>query len=517
MVEEQIDNRLVGNEADAGEYSVDDAPAPKARPKKNPRGSGITGSRVVTGHLIDDEKNTSLKDEKAYETYDLMRRTDTDVYQALEILKNPMLACPFVMEPASSEKIDLEIADFVASNLFEDLPWENLNQESLLRFDFGCQLFEQITDVALVERQRFPNLPTVRSSGRPKRGELVPALRWLAFEGRHPRTVRQWVPNERLTTRLDAIVQWFEGDDRRAAGEYRVEADHLLRFTHRQEYGNFSGRSVLRPMYADFREANHLRKVETVRHERQDCGIPVASIPQDADQDDIDDMEETLEALSAYEQSYLMEPFGWKFRFDTSGEGEGTKVGDRLRELRRSKLDTVLGGFMTLGQAGVGSNALVSGQKDTQVDYVEVSVRFTESIWNKGSDLLRPIRFLVDANYGNRRLELGSRGYPKLRAKNVRGRHYTQVLKLLTALAQAGLITITPAVQKFVLQALEIDGPSLVAGDEGDDQRGAHSESEKPDPAPGPPPTEESEEGEAEKPAPAAPKKAARRSRKETT
>lgn len=508
------------NRADASDLSAKDAPAQKARPRNRQRGSGVTGNRIISGYLVDDEKNTALKDEKAYEVYDQMRRTDTDVYQALEILKNPMLACPFVVEPASNKKIDREIADFVASNLFEELPWDRTNRESLLRFDYGCYLFEQITDVRMVERKRFPNLPSVRSVGRPKNGEMVPAVRWIAFEARHPRTVRRWVANPNLTTQLDAVVQWFEGDDHRAPGEYVMDAADLVRFTHNQEAGNFAGRSVLRPMYADFRESNHLRKVEAVRHERQNCGLPTVSCPENPDQEDINDLEATIEALSAYEQSYLMIPFGYSFKFDTSGAGDGTKLGERLKDLRRSKLDTVLGGFMTLGQDGLGSNALVGGQKDTQLDYVEVAVRGTESIWNKGSDGMSPIRTLVDLNYGARRMELGSTGYPKLRAKNVRGRHYIATMKLLATLAQANLITVTPAIQAFVLQALEIDGPAIVAGDEGDDGRGAREEDpaeEKQDVAPAPAEKPTEDPAPAEKPAPAETKKAARKPRKGTT
>lgn len=466
-----------GNRADASELSPKDAVDQKTT-RRRTRTSGVTGNRFLYGSIVDDEKNTALKSEKAYEVYDQMRRTDTDVYQALEILKNPMLACPFVMEPASAEPIDVEIADFVASNLFEDLPFDRTNRETLLRFDYGSMLFEQLTHVAMVERRRYPNLPSTRGAGRPALGEMIPAIRWRAFEARHPRTVRRWIANPELTTQLDSVVQWFEGDDHRAAGEYVMQAADILRFTHCQEGSNFAGRSVLRPMYADYRESTHLRKIEAIRHERQNCGLPVVTNPENPDPADLDDIEATLEALSSYEQSYLMLPFGYSFKIDTSGAGNGTNLGDRLRELRRSKLDTVLGGFMTLGQDGVGSNALVNGKKDTQVDYVEVGVRATESIWNKGADGTAPIKDLVDLNYGRRRLELGSLGYPKLRAKNVRGRHYVQVLKLLGQLAQAGLLTITPAVRRFVLQALEIDGPSFVAGDEGDDQRGANAEGE---------------------------------------
>lgn len=409
-----------------------------------------------------------------------MRRTDTDVHQSLELLKNPILACTWVIEPASSKPIDRECADFAATNLFEDLPFGRINRESLLRFEYGSYMFEILTHVAMVERRRYPNLPAVRSAGRPAAGELVPALRWKAFDPRHPRTVRRWLANPELTTQLDSVVQWYEGDDLRAGGEYQMFAEEILRFTHCQEAANFAGRSVLRPVYADWREKSHLRKVEAVRHERQNCGIPVATEPEHPDPDDMDAMEETLEALSSYEQSFLMLPFGWAFKFDTSGAGEGTKLGERLKELRRSVLDNVLAGFMSLGNGDTGSYAMAGTQSERQVDYVDVNVKVQEETFNKGSDGTSPIRALIDANYGRRRLELGSEGYPRLRAKNVRGRNYMAVMKLLAQLVQSKAITATPEVQRFIFQGLDIDGPEIVAGDEGDDQRGNEDNQDKP-------------------------------------
>lgn len=498
-VDEQPKRAPRKNSADATEYSADEAPKKPKRSRKNPSPSGVTGNRVIYGSLVDEEKNTAVKGERAYETYDLMRRTDAECHEALEILKTPMLVCPFVIEPASDEEIDREIADFVASNLFEDLPWNRIHEETLLRFDFGASIFEQLTDVRMLERQRFPNLPTVRGAGRPARGEMVPALRWTGFEFRHPRTVRRWIVSKASTVRLEALVQWSEGDDTHTAGEVEIPIANLLRFTHRQEGGNFAGRSKLRPMYADHRESNHLRKVEAVRHERQNCGIPVFKEPEYPDQDDIDSLAETAEALSAYQQSYLMIPHGWEFAFDTSGEGNGTNVAERLEKLRRGKLGSVLGGFMALGENGVGSNALLRGQSERQIDYVEVEIRNTQDGWNIGADGWSPVRALVDANYGARRLELGSRGYPKLRAKNTRRGQYIALVNAITALGQAGFISERNkrVIEKFLLQALEIDGASYVSGDEGDDRRGAHTEDEKPaEEAAQPEPAEKSEQAD---------------------
>lgn len=464
--------RASNSRADASDLSPKEA-APQQKPaRKRSSSTGVTGSRHLYGRFVDDEQNSALKDEKAYEAYDLMRRTDTDVHQSLELLKNPILACNWVIEPASSKPIDREIADFVASNLFEDLPWGRINRESLLRFDYGCYMFETLTHVAMVERRRYPNLPSVRSSGRPKAGEMIPSVRWRAFDPRHPRTVRRWLSDPELTTQLDSVVQWFEGDDLRQGGEYTMSADNLLRFTHCQEAANFGGRSVLRPIWADFREKSHLRKVEAVRHERQNCGLPTATEPEHPDPEDVDAMEEALEALSSYEQSFLMLPFGWAFKFDTSGAGEGTKLGDRLAYLRRSVLDNVLAGFMALGDGDTGSYAMAGTQQERQVDYVDVNVKVQEETFNKGSDGVSPVRALVDANYGARRLGLGSEGYPRLRAKNVRGRNYMAVMKLLAQLVQSKAITATPAVQRFIFQGLDIDGPEIVSGDEGDDGRG---------------------------------------------
>lgn len=441
------------------------------------RSVGHTGTVINSGRIYYEETNKDLEREKGYGQlgrpgiYDKMRRTNVRIRQSLVLLKYPLLKAQWTIEPADDSDLEREIADFVASNLFEDLPWFHINRLSMLRYDYGFMLFEPLSDTVPVNRARFPNLPHSKGPGRPGADELVDAVRFTAFESRLPRTVRRWAPDPQHAERLAGVYQWVPADDvtraqdgQNATLERFIPATNLLRFTHEQEGSNYEGFSVLRPAYADYRDLDHLRRIDVVRHERQNCGIPVIEAPENPDDTELADMEATLEALGSYEQAFLLLPYGYKFRFDTTGEGEGTKVGAAIAARERSILDNVLAGFMTLGNGDTGSYAMANTQEGRQSDYIDVGVLETEDAWNKGADGWSPIKWLVDQNYGRRAV------YPKLKAKNVRGRE--AVMRALADLAKAGLITTTPQIQEFCLRFLDVNIPA-VSGDEGDDQRGA--------------------------------------------
>lgn len=466
-------------QADAGEVLI-------ARPVTrvtHSRPDGATGTVVTGGKIRYEEWNTEVEGSKGYGShgrqgvFDKMRRTDPQIRRSLELLKLPIQAANWVIEPAKSDdpeqqELNAEIADFVASNLFEDLPWQLILRQSNLRYDFGFMLFELLTDTVMVSRDRFPNLPAVRTSaGRPKKGEMVPAFRWIACDPRLPRTVDQWVPREDRPMWLAEVKQWT------SFGGKSIRAEHLLRFTHDQEGANYEGTSVLRAVYKTWRQLDHLERVDAIRHERQNVGIPVVEFEKDAptpSEEELDDIAETLEYLGAFEQAFMITPRGAKFRFDTSGQGEGTKVLDRIQDLKRDILDNVLAGFLMV--AGGGSYAKAEVDQSHQRDYVELGVKFIEDVWNQGSDGWSPIRQLVDANYGRQD------AYPKLKAKDVKGRDYLAVMKLLGTLIQSGALTAEPAIREYILSHLEIDAP-YAAPDEGDDGRPTKAEEEEPKPA----------------------------------
>lgn len=433
----------------------------------HPRPFGASGTNVRSGRLVYEEFNRLLEGPKGYGEqgregiYDKMRRTDPHIRRSLELLKLPIQSAQWVIEPASSDPVDREIADFVASNLFEDLPWARILRESLLDYDYGFMLFEILTDSVAVSRERYPNLPTVRASGRPRKDEMVPAVRWTAFEPRLPKTVERWVPRQDRPTWLESVVQYLGQDDTSAGGERTIPAEHLLRFTHDQEGGNFAGVSVLRSVYKAWRGLDHLERLDLIRHERQNVGIPVITCPENVDPEELADMETTLEAIGSHEQGYLLLPFGYAFKFDTSGAGDGTNVREAISDLKRDIADNVLAGYMALGNGDTGSYAMADTQQSHQLDFVSVGVKQKEDVWNKGSDGHSPIRRLVDANYGRRLV------YPRLCARNVKGR---DVAAEIARLVQSGALTSTPAIQQFLERRLELDIPYTPA-DEGDDGR----------------------------------------------
>ena len=400
---------------------------------------GSGGTTIYSGKLRYEEFNSELENDKGYGSYsrqgvyDKMRKTSAPIKRALWLLKLPMLAADPEATSVDDSKEELEIADIVSYNLFEQIRWHARMTEALTMFEFGVMNFEALSDVVEVPRDRFPGLSTSKG-GRPKAGETVPALLFTDFEPRPAKTIYQWVARKDKPTQVAELVQWAPPTDGKMTPTCpRIPGDWLLRFTWEQEAGNFQGVSILRPLYKPWIQTDELETIDGIRHERQNCGIPVITLPQDASDDDIDKAQEFLLALASHEKAFLVLPFGWAFRWDVSGEGGGTDVGERLQHLDRRIAGGVLGDFMELGAGGTtGSFALSDTLQDRHLDLITFGARTFLEVINEGSEGWSPVRRIVDWNYGRR-----SR-YPKVTFKNLRSKDdWAAVLPLIHNFMQA--------------------------------------------------------------------------------
>lgn len=430
---------------------------------------GVGGTAILSGKIRYEEWNRALENEKGYGewsrhgVYDEMRRTDPQVRRALWLLKLPILSADWAVEPGDDDDESAEIADFVSSNLFEDLNWLDTIRQALGFYEYGFMLFEILDDSIEVARDRFPSLPGGRSSGRPPKGATTEAIRWTAFEPRLPKTIYQWVPRKDRPCYVSEVVQWIGGDDTGGARHVRISGERLLRFTHEQEAGNFQGVSILRPLYKPWKIKDQLERLDAIRHERQNVGIPVITLPPDTNDDDIDKAEKILSALASHEKGYLVLENGWQFKWDTSGQGQGTDVGARIEQLNRDIADGVLAGFMALGNGDTGSYALAETQADRHLDLITVGARQVEGVFNFGSEGISPIRRLVDLNYGRQAK------YPTLRAKNLRSRDdWAQILPLVNQLLQSGALRTSRRLEEAILRRLNLPEAILPEDEEQD-------------------------------------------------
>src|SRR5258706_13169752 len=67
------------------------------------------------------ERVPELRDQLGIRTYYDMKRADGNVRGALRLLKTPVMAARWFVEPASESTLDINIAKFVQDNLFDKL------------------------------------------------------------------------------------------------------------------------------------------------------------------------------------------------------------------------------------------------------------------------------------------------------------------------------------------------------------------------------------------------------------
>ena len=394
----------------------------------HPSRVGSGGTTVYSGKIRFEEFNKDLENDKGYGSYsrqgvyDKMRKQSAQVKRALWLLKLPMLAADPEVEVADDGEEEAEIADLVSYNLFEVIRWHARMAESLTMFEFGFSSFEALSDVVEVPRDRFRRLAGAGKAG------TVPAWLFTDFEPRPAKTVYQWVANPAKPTEVLEMVQWNStGDGKQVTAMPRIPGSALLRFTWEQEASNFQGISLLRPIYKPYVITDALETVDGIRHERQNCGIPVIRLPENTNDDDIDKAQEFLLSIASHEKAFLVLPFGWEFKWDTSGQGRGTDIEGRLEQLDRRIASAVLADFMTLGSGGdTGSYALAETQADRHLDLITFGARVFLEVINRGSDGWSPVKRIVDWNYGVR-----SR-YPKVCFKNLRSKDdWAAILPLL--------------------------------------------------------------------------------------
>ena len=421
------------------------------------RAAGAAGTVIRSGRIRYEEFNPDLENEFGIGdglgregVFDKMRRTDPQVKRALLLWKLPILAARWKIEAGDDSDLAKEIAEFVSYNLFEINNWHSILRQSLLMYDFGFSLFEILRGNADVPRSRFPSLPHPYGPGRPGTAQTVPAICWTAIDLRHPRTIYQWAPNPDRPTQLAYVVQRIASSDVEV-GNYRgISAGRLLRFTHDQEAGNFAGVAVVRAAVKPWKIKETLEVIDVIRHERQNVGVAKLKCPPEPNPKDLDKLETLLATLGSHERGYITLPNGYEFEFETSGQGEGTKVEDAIARCTREIADNMLAGFMTLGNGDTGSYAMADTQADHYVDAIEVGARHIEATWNNGVDGKSFIRELVDLNYGPQDC------YPKLRVTSLKSRDYGAIIAMLPKLMEYGALKSDDALRNFLRDKMDL-------------------------------------------------------------
>ncbi len=372
---------------------------------------GESGTYFYSGSLVDTDYNQELTGYKALKTYDEMRKSDGIIGAMLLACELPIRAATFYIEPASDDKKDLEIAEFLEYNLFRgmSITWDDFLRQALLMLPFGFYPFEKVYKI-------------IEYNGRQYIG-------WKKFAPRLPETVFAW-KNENGE---DGIVQMLNNGKR-----VFIPIEKLLIFTFRKEGDNWQGTSILRNAYRSWFFKQHIEKINAIALERQGVGIPEATLPPNHTKEDVDKAKEILKNLRANEKAFLIKPAGWEIKFMDMGGNSVINPMPSIIRYNREMLTSILAQFLDLGSTSTGSRALSVDQTTTFHNNLTAIAKQICDVINNYA-----IKQLVDFNFEVEK-------YPELKFTHIGRVDYQELATSLQSLALAGIITPSPELEDYV-------------------------------------------------------------------
>ena len=284
---------------------------------------GRTGSTSYST-MATGEYNASLRGSQGYRKYDQMRRSDGQVKAVLRLVKTPVLAARWYMEPASDSVQDKMIADFVWSNLTKwmSVSWPQLLTEILLMLDFGYYTFEKVWTK--------------------KDNNIV----WKKFGPRHPMDVDRW----EFDANGGPLGLWFINNEY-SQNKVFIPIDKLLVFTNDKEAGNIEGISILRAAYKHWYYKDNLYKIDAIQKERHGIGIPCIKLPANFTDSDKALADAMGQNLRTNEKAHVVLPPNWEITMLAMGPPTDSMGSIQHHDEMIAK--TVLGQFINHGGAGV--------------------------------------------------------------------------------------------------------------------------------------------------------------------
>lgn len=370
---------------------------------------GQSGTYIFDGFISGEEYNLELTGLQALRIWDEMRRSDASVAAALKAVKLPVKGVEWLVEPASDDPRDIEIADFARHVIFDILRWKKTLGEIMTYLDFGFSVFEEVFDYAVVD------------------GKDRIVLSKLAF--RKQRSILKWQADGKPgVTQLTMTGQ-----------SVPIPARDIVVFTNEQEGDNYEGVSLLRPAYKHWFIKDKLYQIDAVGHERQALGVVDIAYPIGAKDADIKKAENLARNVRANEEGFISHFKDWDVGFMNMGAQSLKDTEPSINHHDRQISKSVLVQFIDLGAtSGSGSRAV----GEPQMKLFEQAVQaITTSIADTFNDNV--MKDLIDMNFN-------VTDYPKLKAGQINKDKIVELAESIAKLVVAGFINPTKEDEVYI-------------------------------------------------------------------
>lgn len=234
----------------------------------------------------------------AIRTYNRMARGDVSCKISLRAGKAPVLGGDFYVEPFDENEENVQIAEFVAANLFQmpSLPWISFIYNVLHMFEYGNSVFEPVYWL----KEWAPKLTTPTANRRQytmlKKMTYLPATTIVKInydDNGGPASV------EHQAIRADNKVE-----------KVTLEMEKLCIFTFEGDGGTLEGESILRSAYEHWFYKRTLYKIDAIQKERHGIGVPDIELRPGFTPGDRAIAHELGRNLRTNEMAYIVRPPG---------------------------------------------------------------------------------------------------------------------------------------------------------------------------------------------------------------
>ncbi|RPI55955.1 MAG: hypothetical protein EHM56_04845 [Chloroflexi bacterium] len=302
---------------------------------------GYTGLKAFHG-VVQEEFLTELRGNEAYKRYNEMRLNSGVVGGMLLAIEQSIRGVDWQFVSDLGED-DERLAFLDAALAGMDHSWNDHIIEALTMLPFGYSFFEIV----------------YRPGGQPGDGpELAGRIAWKKLAIRGQDTLFRWELDE-----TGAILgMWQCG-----APSYKlvlIPAEKSLHYRTRVEKNNPEGRSILRTAWVHYYYAKNVQQIEAIGIERDLAGLPVITLPENADTNADDENSDAGKAAEIVrnirrdEQEGIVLPNGWTLVLLSTGGSRQFDTDGIIHRYESRILMSALAQFLTLGQSSVGTQAL---------------------------------------------------------------------------------------------------------------------------------------------------------------
>lgn len=373
----------------------------------------------------------------ALSTYAKMANSDVAVDVSLRAGKTPVLGATWFVQPASEDKEDIDIADFIRYNLLEgqSAPFLNVLEDILRMYENGFSVLEAVYEQReWVSSRKGANRRnyTMLKKLAPRPANTIKGFTYDKNGG--PVSIEQLAidPTTGKTT------------------EISIPITKAIVFTLNKQGGNLEGKSMLRTSYRHWYYKDHFYKIDAIQKERHAVGVPFIQLPMGYTADDKAAALQLVTNVRANEEAGFVIPPGYEMGFKKP-EGELVNVLASIEHHNGMIMMNVMVQFLLMGiqEAGGGGRATSSSQQDMYVK----SLRYIANTISQYINLYLIPR-LVAYNFVTDK-------FPTLQVRNIGETKDLQMwASAMANLISTQAITVDKETEQWIRQ--QIDAPNLL-------------------------------------------------------